>query len=176
MLLLLCEIVRLSAIYFTRYREFVPCLSRGEGQFIVRWWESMIALMIYPKEAQKSHVSLRLWADDTLRDRVPLGSSVSPQGHRSLNKAMVQNEYYLHVLVEHHEVSELNFGGAKFRDSVKGYGSHEIWHPTKLTHYTVSMAFDDEWLVSCASLCRDLWILISVVCLCEVCCSHYYEK
>ena len=40
--------------------------------------------------------------------------------------------------IEHHEVSELNFGGAKFCDSVKGHECHKIWHPMKLTRYTVS--------------------------------------
>ena len=46
------------------------------------------------------------------------------QVHMYSNKAMVQNEYYLHV--KNHEKSNLNFGGDKFCDSVKGLKSHKI--------------------------------------------------
>ena len=57
-------------------------------------------------------------------------SSYLPERPRYLKT----RQWYMYDLhVEHHEVSELNFGGAKLSDSMKRPEIDKICHPKKLT-------------------------------------------
>ena len=50
---------------------------------------------------------------------------------------------------ERHEVSELISVGGKFRDLRFGHECHKIWHPTKLTRYTVWVNYTVYMIALC---------------------------